>query len=148
MRDLELELNVARSEWDEAEAVERAVPGSRPSTRSGVRTVVDLTVPGLGRDVRVVAERGQRVPVKLVASTGWYTRASLAALLPAAWPGRPVDGPDQLAELFVRDIEAGIAGTPVRAGDAQGGDRRGRASTDDIASAMMPRRRSPTRRPG
>jgi phosphotriesterase-related protein len=30
-------------------------------------------------------------------------------------PGRPIDGPDELAELFIRDIEAGIAGTTIRA---------------------------------
>ena len=33
----------------------------------GVRTVVDLTVPGLGRDVELVARVAERVRVNLVA---------------------------------------------------------------------------------
>ena len=54
-------------------------PSRPPSASSptlhglGVRTVVDLTVPGLGRDVSLVAEVARRVPINLVAATGWYT---------------------------------------------------------------------------
>ena len=73
--------------------------------------------PGLGRDVGTVAEVAAAVPVQLVAATGCYARASLPLLLrSSAGPGRPLDGPDPLVELFLRDIEEGIAGTAVRAG--------------------------------
>jgi phosphotriesterase-related protein len=82
----------------------------------GIRTIVDLTVPGLGRDARTVAAVAARVPVHIVAATGWYTRGRLPLHFALRGPGRAVDGPDELVELFVRDIRAGIAGTRVRAG--------------------------------
>jgi phosphotriesterase-related protein len=116
VRDLELERSGAAPEWDEAEAVERAVRGLEALHALGVRTVVDLTVPGLGRDILTVSRVAERVPVQLVASTGWYTRGALPLHFALRGPGRAIDGPDELVELFLRDIETGIAGTPVRAG--------------------------------
>jgi phosphotriesterase-related protein len=116
VRDLELERNGVVPEWHETEAVERAVRGLHALHALGVRTIVDLTVPGLGRDVATVARVAARVPVRLVAATGWYTRGSLPLHFALRGPGRLVDGPDELAELFLRDIEIGIAGSPVKAG--------------------------------
>ena len=54
--------------------------------------------------------------MQLVASTGYYTADVLPAYFQTHGPGRLVGGPDPLVELFVRDIEVGIAGTGVRAG--------------------------------
>lgn len=116
VRDPELQLNLPAGEWDEADAVERAVRELETLHALGVRTIVDLTVPGLGRDVRTVAAVAERVPVNIVASTGWYTRSSLPLYFQLRGPGRAIDGPDELAQLFVRDIESGIAGTTIRAG--------------------------------
>jgi phosphotriesterase-related protein len=114
--DPEVQLNLPASEWDEADAVERAVRELEALHALGIRTIVDLTVPGLGRDVRTVALVAERVPMNIVASTGWYTRSSLPLYFQLHGPGRPIDGPDELADLFVHDIEAGIGGTTVRAG--------------------------------
>ncbi|HET6626927.1 MAG TPA: hypothetical protein VFG63_11110 [Nocardioidaceae bacterium] len=111
----ELDLNLPHPEWDEAAAFERAVAGFHRLWDLGVRTVVDLTVLGLGRDVRRVAEVARRIPVNLLASTGYYTADVLPAFFHTHGPGLLVDGPDPLEELFVRDIEQGIAGTEVRA---------------------------------
>lgn len=135
VRDRELELDPARSEWSEAEAIERAVTGFAALHALGVRTIVDLTVPGLGRDVRVVSAVARRVPVNLVASTGFYIRSELPLYYQFHGPGRPIDSPDPLVELFVRDIEAGIDGTTIRAAmlkvvtDVAG-------MTDDVARVM------------
>jgi phosphotriesterase-related protein len=135
VRDTELELDPARSEWIEAEAVERAVSGIAALHAHGVRTIVDLTVPGLGRDVRVVSAVARRVPVNLLASTGFYLRSELPLYYQFHGPGRPIDGPEPLVELFTRDIEAGIGGTTIRAAmlkvvtDAAG-------ITDDVARVM------------
>ena len=115
VRDLELELNRAGSEWNEADAVERAMRGLTALHALGVRSVVDLTVPGLGRDVRVVAEVARRVPINLIASTGFYAPAALPLYYRFRGPGRPIAGPDPLVDLFVRDIEIGIGGTGIRA---------------------------------
>jgi phosphotriesterase-related protein len=116
VRDLELERSGASPEWDERAAVGRAVAGLRALHALGVGTVVDLTVPGLGRDVGPVAEVAREVPVNLVAATGWYLRGELPLHFALRGPGRTVDVADELVELFLRDIRSGIAGSGVRAG--------------------------------
>jgi phosphotriesterase-related protein len=111
----ELDLNLPHPEWSEDDAVEIAVAGFERLWALGVRTVVDLTVLGLGRDVARVGRVAERTRVQLVASTGYYTPDVLPAYFQTHGPGRLVGGPDPLLELFLRDIEEGIAGTDVRA---------------------------------
>jgi phosphotriesterase-related protein len=113
--DPELDLNFPHPEWDAAAMVGRAVDGLDRLWDLGIRTVVDLTVLGLGRDVRRVAEVAERARVNLVASTGYYTTDVLPPFFQTHGPGRLVDEPDPLVEFFVRDIEEGVAGTGVRA---------------------------------
>lgn len=115
VRDHELEVNLPDPEWDPEALVTTAVDGLRRLHRLGVRTVVDLTVPGLGRDVALVARVAAQVPVHLVACTGWYAPQALPVTFAVRGPGRLLDGPDPLEELFVDDIRHGIAGTGVRA---------------------------------
>jgi phosphotriesterase-related protein len=112
----ELDLNHPHPEWDPEEAVERAVAALTRVHDLGIRTVVDLTVLGLGRDVGRVAQVAERVPVHLVAATGYYTSNVLPPFFRTHGPGRLVDGPDPLVEYFVHDIEEGIAGTGIKAG--------------------------------
>ena len=112
----ELDLNLPHPEWSEDVAIETAVAGLARLWDLGVRTVVDLTVLGLGRDVARVGQVAERTRVNLVASTGYYTADTLPAYFQTHGPGRLVGGPDPLVELFLRDIEVGIAGTAVRAG--------------------------------
>lgn len=116
VRDQELERNLLGLEWDRSAAIERAVRSLTALYALGVRTVVDLTVVGLGRDVPLVAEVAERVPVRIVASTGLYAADALPLYFRLHGPGRLVDEPEPLVDLFVRDIEEGIAGTSVRAG--------------------------------
>jgi phosphotriesterase-related protein len=116
VRHPELDLNFPHAEWDREQAVERAVRGLERLHALGVRTVVDLTVLGLGRDVRTVRAVAERAPVHLVASTGYYTSNVLPSYFHTHGPGRLVDGPDPLVEMYLQDIEQGIAGTSVRAG--------------------------------
>ncbi|MGJ9412725.1 phosphotriesterase [Aeromicrobium sp. CF4.19] len=112
----ELDLNLPHPEWDREHALRTAVDGLERLYELGVRTVVDLTVLGLGRDVARVAEVARHVRVNLVASTGYYTSNTLPHYFGTHGPGRLVDGPDPLTELFLSDIEDGIADTGVRAG--------------------------------
>lgn len=114
--DPELDINMPHPEWDERLMIERAVQTLTSLYTLGVRTVVDLTVIGLGRDVRRVANVAARVPVQIVASTGCYAAEVLPPFFKLNGPGLLVDGPDPLTELFVGDIERGIAGSGVRAG--------------------------------
>lgn len=112
----ELDLDLPPPEWDEARAVEEAVAGLERLWELGVRTVVDLTVLGLGRDVARVARVAARTRVRLVASTGYYTASQLPAYFSTHGPGRLLGGPDPLLDLFLRDLTEGIAGTGIRAG--------------------------------
>ena len=116
MRNPELEVNLPDGEWAPSDAIETAVRELTISTSTAIRTVVDLTVPGLGRDVRLVAQVAERVPVNLIAATGWYTPNVLPTYLRFHGPGRTIDTSDPLVELFVSDIHDGIAGGTVRAG--------------------------------
>jgi phosphotriesterase-related protein len=63
----ELDVNLPHPEWSEDGAVEAAVAGLERLWDLGVRTVVDLTVLGLGRDVARVARVANRTRVHLVA---------------------------------------------------------------------------------
>ncbi len=112
----ELDLNFPHPEWDEQTAIDRAVQGLERLWELGVRTVVDLTVLGLGRDVRRVARVAARTRMQLVISTGYYTADVLPTYFHTHGPGLLVDGPDPLVEFFVDDIRCGVAGTGVRAG--------------------------------
>ncbi len=116
VRSPELEVNLPDGEWEPSDAVATAVAGLRELYRLGIRTVVDLTVPGLGRDVRLVSRVAEQVPVNLIAATGWYTPNVLPTYFQSHGPGLSIDGTDPLIELFVNDIRGGIAGTSVRAG--------------------------------
>ena len=116
VRNRDLEVDLPDAEWDHVAAVETAIRGLTELHGLGIRTVVDLTVPGLGRDLGLLAEVAERAPVNLVASTGWYTPNVLPTFFQFHGPGRSIDEPDPLIDLFVRDITEGIAGTGVRAG--------------------------------
>jgi phosphotriesterase-related protein len=116
VRSPELDRDLPHPEWDEGAAVEAAVAAFERLHGLGIRTVVDLTVPGLGRDVDLVARVAARVRVRIVASTGYYTPDVLPLAIRTRGPGRLTGGPDPLVELFVGDIERGIAGTGIRAG--------------------------------
>lgn len=112
----ELDREYPHPEWEADAAVESAVGGLEQLWELGVRTVVDLTVPGLGRDTALVGRVASRVRVNLVASTGWYADEVLPPYFRTHGPGRLVGGPDPLVEMFRRDVVEGIGGSGVRAG--------------------------------
>lgn len=87
----------------------------RTAYDAGVRTVVDLTVVGIGRDIDLMSRAASLTGVNVVAATGVYTLERLPYQLQFTAPGMPLGGPDRLAEWFVRDLTEGIAGTPIRA---------------------------------
>ncbi len=73
----------------------------------GVDTIVDATTPDLGRDVNLLAEASRRSGVNVIACSGWWLE------VPRFFAGI---SPDQLADLFTREVEQGISGTDIRAG--------------------------------
>jgi phosphotriesterase-related protein len=81
----------------------------------GVRSIVDLTVIGLGRYIPRIQRVAALTPLQIVVATGVYTYNDLPFHFHFQGPGTILDGPEPMAEMFVRDIEEGIAGTGVRA---------------------------------
>lgn len=116
VRAPELDADYPHPEWDPDAAVETAVAGLEALYRHGVRTLVDLTVPGLGRDVVLVGRVARRTRIHLVAATGWYTDDVLPPFFRTHGPGRLVGGPDPLARMFRQDVIEGIGDSGVRAG--------------------------------
>jgi len=87
------------------------------ASRHGVDTIVDRVIPGLGRDVRNVKRIAEAVPLNIIVCTGVYTWRDLPhTFMFREEFGFEEPGDFTMEELFVRDIEEGIANTGVRAG--------------------------------
>lgn len=109
-------------DWgDEDTRVADAVAKLTALAASGVRTIVDPTVVGLGRYIPRIQRVADQVPdLNIVVATGCYTYHDVPFFFHYRTPaigallGR--DEPEPMVPLFVGDITDGIAGTGVRAG--------------------------------
>ena len=81
----------------------------------GVDTIVDLTVVGLGRYIPRIARIAAATELNIVVATGLYTFNDLPMSFHYLGPGAPLGGPEIMTEMFVRDIENGIADTGIKA---------------------------------
>jgi phosphotriesterase-related protein len=118
-------------EWgSEDQRVADAVTKLRELSALGVRTIVDPTVVGLGRYIPRIQRIAEQVDLNIVVATGCYTYDEVPFFFhhrgPALNAALGTEVPDPMVDLFVRDVEEGIAGTGVRAAflkcaiDAQG----------------------------
>jgi phosphotriesterase-related protein len=106
----------AMSIMSDRDALRREVVAElRRVAASGVRTIVDATAVGHGRETAFLAEVNAEVDLHIIVSTGVYTFNELPKIFHYRGPTR-AHPRDLLTELFVRDIRDGIAGTGVRAG--------------------------------
>jgi phosphotriesterase-related protein len=92
---------------DLQELDEQAVIALSEARDGGVRTIIDLSTLDLGRDVRMLADLSRRTGVNIIAATGIWRD------VPRAFWMRD---PDEIAALFIREIEQGIEGTGIKAG--------------------------------
>src|SRR5947209_1656923 len=95
--------------WDEQARLDDAVTKLGAVRQAGIQTIVDPTVPGLGRYVPRLQKLNARVELNIVVATGVYAFLELPNFLAY----RRVDA---IAELFVREINHGIEDTGVKAG--------------------------------
>jgi len=93
--------------WDRAAEIDYAATALSEARAVGVQTLVDATTFEMGRDVEFMAEVARRSDLRVIASTGVWLEP------PPYFQSCDVD---QIAELFVREIEAGIASTGIKAG--------------------------------
>jgi phosphotriesterase-related protein len=78
--------------------------------RAGGKTLIDMELPGIGRDVAALQRISRETGLHIVASTGFYTQASHPREVAALDAGA-------LADHMVRELEVGIGDTGVRAGN-------------------------------
>jgi len=119
---------------DRQGTIDVAVKQLRSAFEEGVRTIVDVTTMDLGRDIRLLEEVSRLSGVQIIPCTG--TWLDIPRVLGAA-------SPDVVADLYTREIDAGIEGTGIRAGiikvanDATGVSREGEVILRAAARASL-----------
>jgi phosphotriesterase-related protein len=94
-----------------------AVQKMTVAKQHGIDTIVDRCIPGIGRNVPLLKRLADACPVNIVVSTGYYTWADLPPFfMYREQADVRYDSEPTLEDLFVRDLDEGIAGTGVRAG--------------------------------
>ena len=102
--------------WDTEEQVAAARQRLAGLKQIGVDTILDMTVPGLGRDPALVARAVDGTGLRVMFATGYYTYDNLPFPFQFRGPGKILDGDDHLLEsLFERDLTVGIGDTGFRA---------------------------------
>lgn len=111
----ELAANHPEAWGSEEERIADAVVRLRALKDRGIDTIADPTVLGLGRYVPRIQRIAEQVDLNIVVAAGLYTYNDLPLQFQLHGPGAMFDLPEPLTELFVHDIEHGIADTGVRA---------------------------------
>ena len=92
-------------DWEKTR--EKVVRELTEAKAGGIDTLIDLTTPDLGRDVRFVADVAEASRMNVVVATGIWRD------VPRSFWERD---PDKIADIFVREIEVGIGHTDIKAG--------------------------------
>src|SRR5229473_4077873 len=104
-------------EWGQEEKrISDAVARLNELKARGVDAIVDLTVIGLGRYIPRIQRIAEQTQIQIIVAAGIYTYCDLPFFFHYRGPGTVLGGPELITEMFVRDIETGIADTGVRAG--------------------------------
>lgn len=106
------------TEWgDEGARIDDAVGKLTALAASGLQTIIDPTVVGLGRYIPRIQRVAERVPdLNIVVATGCYTYDDVPFFFHHRGPALAPEVADPMVDLLVGDIEEGITGTAVRAG--------------------------------
>src|ERR1700722_13424220 len=99
--------------WDEDNRVDDAITKLNALAARGCESIVDPRVLGLGRDIHRIRRVADGTSLNIIVATGLYTYDKI----PHYFEYRVArhGGLDPLAQLFISDITAAIAGTGVRA---------------------------------
>ena len=77
---------------------------------AGGQTLINVDLPGMGRDPLVLQKIARATGLNIVASTGWYIQAS--------HPPEIADkNIEELAEIMIKEITVGIGDTGIKAGN-------------------------------
>lgn len=100
---------------DEEKRVADAITRLNQLKARGVDSIVDLTVIGLGRYIPRIQRVAAETQINIVAATGVYTYNDVPMYFHFQGPGTELGGPEMMVDMFVKDIEEGIADTGVKA---------------------------------
>ena len=114
--DAEIQNNYPEEWGDEEQRIADAIARMNELKALGVGAIVDLTVLGLGRYIPRIQRIAAQTDLRIIVATGIYTYCDLPFYFHFRGPGTVLGGPELIAEMFVRDLEQGIADTGVRAG--------------------------------
>ena len=95
-------------DWERTRA--KAIRDVSAAKAGGVDTLIDLTTPDLGRNVEFVRDVAAASGMNIVVATGIWLAVPVSFWEPL---GRDLD---EIADIFVREIEVGIDGTDIKAG--------------------------------
>ncbi|GAA4749338.1 phosphotriesterase-related protein [Gordonia alkaliphila] len=102
-------------DWDEEAQVAHAVQRLSEVKALGVDTLLDVSVPGMGRHVERVRRVAEQAELNVLAATGLFTYSDLPLQFHYTGPGLGFDAPEPLVEAFVRDLTDGIGRTGIKA---------------------------------
>ena len=105
-----------QADWDEEEKIAQAVRDLNEVKSLGIDSIMDPTVIGLGRYIPRIQRIAEQTDLNIVVATGIYTYNEVPFQFHYSGPGLLFDVPEPMTEMFVNDIENGIAGTGVKAG--------------------------------
>ena len=104
-----------QADWDEEEKIAQAVRDLNELKSLGIDSIMDPTVVGLGRYIPRIQRIAEQTDLNIVVATGVYTYNEVPFQFHFSGPGLLFDVPEPMTEMFVNDIENGIAGTGVKA---------------------------------
>jgi len=111
----EIAQNFPKDWGDEEQRITEAITRMNELKSRGVDSIVDLTVIGLGRYIPRIKRVAEKTGINIIAATGVYTYNDVPMYFHFRGPGTVLGGPELMTEMFVRDIEEGIADTGVKA---------------------------------
>src|SRR5579871_3567157 len=111
----EIMMNYPEAWGDEEQRIQDAIARLNELHSRGIQSMVDLTVIGLGRYIPRIARVAAATPVNIIVATGIYTYNDIPFYFHFRGPGTPMGGPEIMVDMFVRDIEQGVAGTNIQA---------------------------------
>jgi phosphotriesterase-related protein len=97
--------------WELTPDTDAVLDDLRELRRRGGSTLVDLTLPGVGRDPERLRRLASRTGIQVVMGTGWYRQSHYPA--DAMIDRRSVD---DLAAQMIREFTDGVADTGIRPG--------------------------------
>ena len=92
---------------DRAGTIARGIADLTAAHAEGLRTIVDVTTIDLGRDIRMLEEVSRGSGVNIICATGTWRDIPRVF-----WTATP----DDIAPLYIREIQQGIEDTDIKAG--------------------------------